>query len=300
MLETALIEDAAMRPVRHPLWPWEYYIRPGLYFLGDYRHYPNYAFLLVPFYLFVPKRKWLSWLLVLSIAFFILIASTSWISRFLLPIYPPLALIAAYSLDALTRKLTAVTRAGAALPLYLLAACIGIPLAVSVDNLAMLKNISFIAGNRSRSEFLSELDYSSVVRHVNDNLPADSKIMLMGLQMGYHIKHDYLSDESWDSTEWQRVLARNASMQEISADLKRSGVTHILFSPSLFRFAVRTGRQGAGGVAYMSEDKRQSTAGGPAYDYTILRNWATFDYFQENFLERVYKDSQSHYIYRVK
>jgi hypothetical protein len=123
--------------------------------------------------------------------------------------------------------------------------------------------------------------------------------------MGYHLKVDYLSEESWDSTEWRRVLATSDSYQQISEELKRQGITHVLYSPSLFRFAVQMGRKGSGGVEYMSEratpkasDKASLTPDTP--DYVSLRNWATFVIYSQSYLEPIYSDQNGYTVYRVK
>lgn len=301
-IEKELVGEAALRPSRHPWRVWEYYTNAGAYFLGDYRHYPNLALLLVPFYLFLPKRKWLSWLLLLSTAFFLLVTTTSWISRFLLPIYPALAIVAGYSLSVLTAKLSARASLAQGLPIYVLMACLAVPIVVSTGYIMMTNNVSFIVGRRSLTQFLERMAYHDPVLFVNDNVPAGSKIMLLGLQMGYHLNHAYLADESWDSTEWRRLLARNKSFDEISTDLKRQGITHIIFSPSLMRLAVRTGREGSGGVEYMSEATANKTqaSDGSIPDYLALRNWATFDFYKATHLEPVYASPYGFTVYRVR
>jgi hypothetical protein len=290
--------DATKRPARHPLHFWDYYLRPGDYFLGDYRHYPNYAFLLVPLYIFVPKRIWLTWLLAISVVFFMITVSTTWISRFLLPIYPAFALIAAYNLSGLTKILSARFKRCRALPLYILAGCLAVPLVVSADNIWRLRNLSFLVGNQSRTQYFSQLEYYSPINFINTSLAPGDRVMLLGLQMGYPLKRQYVSDESWNSTEWQRILASSSSLADITAQLKRRGITHILFSPSLTRMAVRTGWEGAGGVQFMSEAHEMGNHTDP--EYIALRNLATFDYYSKNYLEREYADEHTYALYRVK
>ncbi len=297
-IDATLASDASRRPVRHPLRFWEYFTNPEPYFMGDFRHYPNYLFLLVPFYALMPKRKWLNWLLILSIGFFIFIAANSWIARFLLPLYPPLTLISAYTLVELRTRLRNFTALADRVPFYVVAACLLLPVIVSLDTILRMQMVPFLIGNKSRTQFLSKLDYYPAIRFINTKLPPQSKIMLVGVQMGYHIKPDYLSEESWDSTEWRRLLARAHSPQQISEELRRQGITHIFYSPSLFRFAARMGRKGSGGVEYMSE--RQGSLPPTVPDYISLRNWATFDVYAKDYLEVMYSDENGFTVYRVK
>ena len=120
--------------------------------------------------------------------------------------------------------------------------------------------------------------------------------------MCYHLKPDYLSDQSWDSTEWRRVLSRNSSWEEINNDLKRQGVTHVIFSPSLFEFIARIGRQGTGGAQYLSSSPKL-TAGDPQMiptDYEVFRNWVTFDHYRAKYLETIYRDNEGFEVLKLK
>jgi hypothetical protein len=107
--------------------------------------------------------------------------------------------------------------------------------------------------------------------------------MLIGAQMGYHLQRPYLADVGWDTVEWQRLMIRNNSIEGIHEDIKRQGITHILYSPGLFRFVAEVGREGSGpsGVMYKGAKGEK-----PAKDYyTQLRNWATFELYRSKYLD---------------
>jgi hypothetical protein len=165
----------------------------------------------------------------------------------------------------------------------------------------MTNNLSFIAGKLSRSEFLNQVAYNHPIRFVNDNAPPGSKVMLFGFQMGYHLRHPYLAEESWDGTEWRRLLALNKTFDEIDRAVKRQGITHIIYSPTLMRLAVRVGRHGSGGVEYMSEDQAPGELSytGPTPDYLALRNLSTFDFYKLKYLEAAYV-SNNFAVYQVR
>jgi len=176
-----------------------------------------------------------------------------------------------------------------------------IPIVVSGDEIVRMKNLSFLVGTSSRAEFLSYLSYYPPIDFINHNLPPNAHVMSMGAQMCYHLQREYLSDESWDSTEWRRVLVRNVSLEEVNNDLKGRGITHILFSPSLFEFVARTGRQGSGAVEYMSNQRKEPFENGEELgsDYTSLRNWATFDLYRRKFLDPIYTE-EWYQVYKLK
>src|SRR6185369_11082832 len=164
-------------------------------------------------------------------------------------------------------------------------------LVVSGDNIWRLRNLSFLVGQQSRTQYFSQLEYYSPIDFINTRLAPGDRVMLLGLQMGYPLKRQYVSDESWNSTEWQRILASSSSLADITRQLKRRGITHILFSPSLTRMAVRNGWEGAGGVQFMNEARQMGDQ--TDQEYMALRNLATFDFYSKNYLEKEYTDEST-------
>ncbi len=299
-IQQALAEAAATRPHRHSFHFWDYYLNPNSYFMGDYSHYPNYLFLVLPLFFILSRPKWLTWLFILSTGFYLFIASTSWLARLMLPIYPPLTLISAYTLVELSNQIPSPVQLRSRLPIYALAVGLAVPVMVSALTIVAMKTTSFLAGSRSRSEFLSTVFYYPPIHFINQSLPSDARIISMGAQMCYHMQRQYLSDEGWDSTEWRRILAANPSLEEVNNDLKRQGITHLLFSTRFFPFVARMGRQGSGGVEYMTTHGVSTDADELGPDYISLRNWATFDLYRRNFLQRIYADQYGYEIYKVK
>jgi len=100
-------------------------------------------------------------------------------------------------------------------------------------------DLSFIAGSRLRREYMYGAFYYPAIDFINHHLPASARVMMIGAQMCYDMGREYVADVNWDTTEWRRLLARNASMDEVNSDLKNRGVTQILFSSSLFEFAAQ-------------------------------------------------------------
>jgi hypothetical protein len=144
---------------------------------------------------------------------------------------------------------------------------------------------------------------------------------MMGAQMGYDLERPYLADTSWDSVEWNRALLRNGSLEEVNEDLKRQGITHILFNRNLYSFVTQIGLDigpTAGtpshriGVyrpaAFLEEkhptDEHQELGGelkGPEPDYQVqLRSLATFELYRQKFLVQIYNDRYGYQVYRLK
>lgn len=299
-IRSALDEAAKQGTQRHPLRFWEYYTQPDKYFMGDYHHYPSYLFLVLPLFVIVRPKRWVTWLLIFSVVFFLLLASTSWIARFLLPLYPALTLVSAYTLVEIANRFAG--RWAMRVCLFLVATCMMVQVSVSVKIARRLGNLEFLSGAMSRSEFLSSLFYYPPIDFINRNLPANAAVLSLGGEMCYHMKRRYISDGSWDGTEWRRLLVRNASLADVHQDLKSQGISHVLYAPWYFEFIAKTGWPKPGGSRFLGAGRFTDRARVLEFgaDYTSLRNWETFDRYRSEFLELMYTDPNGYEVYRLK
>jgi len=299
-IRNVMDEAAKQGPQRHPMRVWEYYSRPDRYFMGDYFHYPNCLFLILPFFLMVPRARWITWLMLFSLVSFLALTSTLWIARFLLPIYPALTIVSAYTLVELAKRFTG--RWAAQVCLYVVATCMIIQLTVTIKFIVDLDHVKFISGAASRAEFLSGIFYYPPIDFINRNVPPEAGVLSIGGEMCYHMRPRYISDGSWDGTEWRRLLVRNSSFESLHADLKNQGITHILFARWYFKAIAEAGWPKPGGSPFLATGKFTDPARirefGP--DYNSLRNWATFDGYRRDYLELIYTDHNGYEIYRLK
>jgi len=300
VLREKIIKATKESPRRHPLWFWEYYIHPNLYFMGDYHHYPNYLFLVLPLFLLVPRQKWLMWLLFCSVTFYFVAASTSWIARFLLPIYPSLTIISAYTLVTLTSRLTDIW--ASRLQYYIVLVCLLPPLIFTSKAISTFGNLQFILGLTSRSEFASNFFYYPPIDFINRNLPDNARVMSLGTEICYYLQPPYISDGTWDATEWRRLLIRNSSLRDVNQDLLNQGFTHIVFANWYFEFIAKTGWPKPGGSRFLSSARFSDPTRILEFgaDYSSLRNWTTFDAYRRDFLELIYTDQNGYEVYRIK
>jgi hypothetical protein len=286
------------RVERRPLRVWEYFTKPDAYNMAEEFHYPNYLFLFTPLMVFAARNRWLIWLAAFSAAFFIVTIQTSWIARLLLPIYPALTLISAYAITELSARadlaglLPRVSKA-VLIPAIAVAAAL-VPTAVlSVVQSVNTKDLSFIKGDLSRSDYMKNFYYYPPSYFINHSTPENTRVMMIGAQTCYDLDRDYVADVNWDSTEWRRRLVRTNSIEELNEDLKRSGITHVWVAYGLFTF-----------VAEMGRENYPNLSGLPPHtnpDYKAqLMNWATLDLYSSRFLQPVYNDRFGNVIYRIK
>lgn len=315
--EAVISRYASERPERHPMRPWEVFLRPNTYLMAEARHYPNYLFLVLPLSLFVIRSRWLAWLLALSICYFVLATSNSWIARYLLPAYPALSILTAYTLVAAGDWLKQKSPALGRLPVYLVLVALTVVIATNLKSVLGRSSIGFIAGTTSRRDFMREFAYYPPVDFINSELPADARVMSIGVQMIYGMQRPCLTDETWYTTKWRRLLVHNNSLSDVHEDLKRQGINYVLYNPGVYVFAAEMGLdQGqvvppvprplaaaALGTKFdPANDLKQSfeEARSLGSDFPLLRNWATFEQYREKYLEEVYSDEYGYTIYRVK
>lgn len=315
-VEDAIVANASVRPERHPMRPWEVYLRPNTYLMAEARHFPNYLFLVLPLAVFIIKRRWLVWLLVMSACYFVMATWSSWIARYLLPAYPALSILTAYTLVTVGDWFKQKSETLSHVPIYVVSIALTVVVATSFKSLIGRNAFPFVAGTISRRDFMRGFSYYRPVDFINTQLPADARIMSIGAQMTYGLQRPYLSDETWYATKWRRLLVHNSSLDDVHEDLKRQGVNYVLFDPGVFLFAAEMGLdQGqvvppvpsplaaaALGTTFASENElKQSFAEarrlGP--NFLLLRNWATFVQFSDKYLEPVYRDDNGYRIYRV-
>jgi hypothetical protein len=315
--EAAITRSAGMQLERHPMRPWEIYVNPDTYLMSEARHYPNYLFLVLPLSLFMIRQRWLVWLLVLSICYFVMATWSSWIARYLLPAYPALTILVAYTLVTASERLKQKTAVLRLLPLYLILIVLTVVITTSFRSLVHRNYFSFIAGATSRHDFMRGFDYYYPVNFINSELPADAHVMSIGAQMIYGMQRPCLTDETWYTTKWRRLLVHNPSLEDVHQDLKRQGVNYILFNAGVFLYAAEMGlEQGqvvppvprplaaaALGMKYETDnDLKQSFEEarrlGP--NFPLLRSWATFAAYRDKYLEEVYSDENGYRIYWIR
>ena len=314
--EQALARNASMRPERHPMLPWEVYLKPNTYLMAEARHYPNYLFLVLPLSFFIIRNKWLVWLLGLSICYFVLATWSSWIARYLLPAYPALSILTAYTLVTASDWLKQKSPSLGKLPMYLVLIALTVVIASNLKSVLGRGAFGYIAGTMSRRDFMRGFTWYRPIDYINNELPGNARVMSIGAQMTYGIKRPCLTDETWYTTKWRRLLVRNRSPSEIEKDLKMQGINYILFDPGLFLFAAGMGLDQGQVVPPAPRPLAASTLGikfetGNDLDYSfeeasrlgndfpLLRNWATFEQFREKYLLEVYRDENGYRIYAV-
>ncbi|HEY0761031.1 MAG TPA: hypothetical protein VGD61_01535 [Pyrinomonadaceae bacterium] len=296
--EQELRVAAISRLERHPMRLWEFFFKPNTYLMAEPNQFPNYLFLITPLVIFLKPGKWIWWLLGLSLAFVFSVTFTSWIARYLVPAYPALTIVAAYTLSILATRFESLNAIGRRIPGYALAVALVPILTACTYSMKYFHSLDYLAGLISRQTFLVRLSPFRPINFINHELPPTARVLTVGAQMTYGLQRPYLSDESWFSTKWRRLLVRNDSLESVNRQLKAQGFTHVLYSDSLSIFAAQMGVEGTGGMSLISQPEDGTVR--RTAEYPLLRNWSTFTLYKERFLEPVYSDKNGFEILRIK
>ena len=286
-IEQILAQAAARRPERHPLRFWGYFTNPTVYNVGEPDHTPNYLFLLCPLFLIFTRAGKLASLALSCVVFFLLMAWSAWTARYLLPLYPPLTLLGAYTVAQATQWFKKKTSLAIILPVIAVLLTTAPTLYMETTRLIKQFELNYINGSLSRADYLSLVFYYPALRYVNENVSANAKILMMGSQMGYDLQRPYVGDTTWEATPWRRLLLKGATPEGVRDQMKAEGITHVVYGPELFTFATATGN-----LSIAAHESKGSAR--PDY-YEQLRNWTTFEDFKTKYLEQVYKDRDSRY-----
>lgn len=286
-IDQILAQAAARRPERHPLRFWGYFTNPTVYNVGEPDHTPNYLFLVCPLFLIFTRNRKLLWLGVSCVAFFIITAWAAWTARYLLPIYPPLTLIAAYTIARMTQWLKSKSSFAIVLPVMALVLTTGATLLMETTRLIKMFELNYINGSLSRADYLNLVFYYPALRYVNENVSRDAKVLMIGSQMGYDLQRPYVGDTTWEATPWRRLLLKGSTPEGVRDAMKAEGITHVIYAPELYIFATTTGA-----LSIASHESKGPSR--PDY-YEQLRNWTTFEDFKGKYLQQIYKDQDSRY-----
>ena len=165
--------------------------------------------------------------LVFSLSWFLFWASSAQQMRYLMPVFPFLALAAAAALSS--------GRARSPLAFGVLVAFIAGGIAFdgyhAVRLFRKIRPLGVIAGVESRDQHLARVvPISTMYRHANLHLPPRSKIFLVYMRnYTYLCETECYSDSMFESYTIQRILSASGSSLEVARALRADGFTHLMY-----------------------------------------------------------------------
>jgi hypothetical protein len=201
---------------------------------------PSVLFPLAIGYPLTKKVRSLSLLLFVAAGRFIVWAAGSQQTRFLLPIYPILALSAAHVIVRVSSRL----RHGVMIPLVFPSLAVGLMLVTMYYQGA----VSFggwkaVAGLETESMFLADTIYDyPATRFIEDSLPDGSRVLLVGDGQSYYCPTKCIPDP--DHFHWGYLIHKATEGNRLGEWFKENGFTHLVFSRGDFDFLLQHDQDG--------------------------------------------------------
>jgi len=183
--------------------------------------------LILPFLGWARKIPWAVKVLLVYAAFtFMFWAVSAQQIRYLIPVFPPLAVAAGYAIGCFrSRKplfalLVVLATAGVCVNGYSIAA-----------EFIKIKPYRYILGQEDREAFLSRiLPAYPMFHYINTQLPADAKIFLIYMKnFGFLCDRAYYSDSIIESYTLQQILSRPRAPEAVHDFLLENGFTHLVY-----------------------------------------------------------------------
>ena len=191
--------------------------------------------LFTPFVFFIKKKRSIINYLILFFVFsYILWGRGTFKYRYLLPAFSILSIVTAYGLVTLYEKIPKYL--GKLIPIVF-----AIFMGTNLYSVLMIMHFSYnpfnvLTGLETRDHYLSltrpGYPYPSykAYKYINENLPADAKVMIIGDSKIHYIKRDFISNNVHNLTpvvEWTKV-SKNGD--ELYKKIKEEKITHILIN----------------------------------------------------------------------
>jgi hypothetical protein len=196
-------------------------------------------------------------------------ASSAQQIRYLIPIFPFLAMMTAYILSYYRSR-----RGVFAVLTVFIAGSLAFNGYHMVKDFVRIGPVDVITGQEDRDTFLSRMLPSyAMFQYVNTHLPEDSNVFLIYMKnLGYLCNRPYYSDSMFESYTIEKILAHAATPADVHHALKEKGFTHILYDINYV----------FGDMSTFSERERD-----------------LFSAFQERHLGLIKADQERYYLYRL-
>jgi hypothetical protein len=189
---------------------------------------PNVLFLLVFLYPLCKRNRFISTILMITAGRILFWWLGSHQTRFLLPVFPALAIATAY---VITRLIT-VRPQRTTLHLFLPLLALGLTVITIYYQMVLtiqFKPLGVVIGTESREGFLARIvkDYPAVA-YIQKNVPDTDRILLLGDGRGYYCLPQCMPDP--DHFRWAGEIATLPDLTALGKWFSQMEVTHILLS----------------------------------------------------------------------
>ncbi len=187
----------------------------------------------------------LGWIALLR---FLLWAAGTQQTRFLLPLYPVLSLMAASVLDAWLARTGPAKKWSRIIVPGIVAGLVGVTLAYQVIYLADSRPIPVVLGRESKDSFLERSIYDyPAVRYIRSSLKPTDRVYMAWDGQSYYCDDRCLPDA--EQSQWTQLALGEATPDGIAARLRQQGATHLLLDLEGMSFLLQHDPTGSHAIA---------------------------------------------------
>jgi len=209
-------------------------------FLGSIE-IPSILFPLALFYPLTRRTPALNALAAWTLLRFIVWALGAQQTRFLLPLFPALSLLAAYVLVELAGRLKGST--GRILVRGLGFGVLTIALVYSILFFMSVRPLGVVLGTETREAFLRrQIPLFTMQEYIQTNLPQEARVWMLWDGRGYYCDARCVADI--DQSRWTQLAMHSWDVNQAAVELKDKGATHLLISKQDANFVAQFDRSG--------------------------------------------------------
>jgi hypothetical protein len=207
-----------------PLNVYVHYTRFGT-FLGSIE-IPSPLFLLLVIYPWTPRSRQLNTLFGLVAAQFVIWAVSVQQTRYLLPLFPLLSILTSL---VLVNGVGRFQRRWRTLTMGLMAGMVAVTIIYSLIFFFDIAPYQVVTGAVSKDMFLRRTvaDYAAL-RFIQTELPEQARVLMLWDGSGYYCDARCLPDV--DHARWTYLVMQQPTVDAMTKQLKREGITHLLFN----------------------------------------------------------------------
>jgi hypothetical protein len=191
--------------------------------------------ILLPAFLFIrPKTGFAKWAALACALYFLSWAASTHITRYMMPIFPLLSFLCAFTVIRLSEKAAALSRAfSASFKAFVILMCglVWFSFTFFYPPRVPAEFGPAVWGSQTRDEFLTrKVPNYPVFRYISENLPPDSRLVFFWDNRGFFCNKSKIGDSVIEAPTMIELAHEAGTAGAFHHKLKEMGITHVLFN----------------------------------------------------------------------
>jgi Dolichyl-phosphate-mannose-protein mannosyltransferase len=171
--------------------------------------------------------RYAAWMLVTAFAGWYLFTFRPW--RFLFPVFPLAAMVGAFALDAVDKWCRALVAVVMVVGLAVMGLNLVIDIEIPEQVPPHMSILTYVLGQQSRQDFIARIGRGALepIEWMNQNLPADAKVLYVGEGRAYYAKQTVLWSTAFDQHPLDEIDRVPADVESLREALHARGIKYV-------------------------------------------------------------------------